>query len=396
MNVKEKMILSVLIVCVLSSGRKIHADNRYADCIASVASVSADTVGHKRKVWQRFLAYFNDANKIKKQKKFDVSFIGGPHYSSDTKLGIGLVAAGVYRSDRLDSLLQPSNVALYGDVTTVGFYLLGIRGTHIFPHDRYRLNYNAYFFSFPSLYWGNGYHHGVNDANRSAYKLFQTSLQVDFMIRVARNFYLGPKAMFEYIRGSKFQRPELWAGERTTTTGSGIGGTLLYDSRDFLPNAYRGYYLRIDQRFSPRFMGNKDAFSSTELTTSYYHSLWKGGILASQFHTKLTYGDPPWGLLATLGNSNSMRGYYDGRYRDKCAMDAQVELRQHVWRRNGVTAWVGAGTVFPHFGGLRAKHILPNYGIGYRWEFKKRMNVRLDYGFGKHQNGFIFNINEAF
>ena len=36
-------------------------------------------------------------------------------------------------------------------------------------------------------------------------------------------------------------------------------------------------------------------------------------------------------------------------------------------------------------------------GIGYRWEFKKNVNVRLDYGFGKNgQSGFIFNINEAF
>ena len=41
--------------------------------------------------------------------------------------------------------------------------------------------------------------------------------------------------------------------------------------------------------------------------------------------------------------------------------------------------------------------ILPNFGIGYRWEFKKDVNVRLDYGFGKNgQKGFIFNINEAF
>ncbi len=34
---------------------------------------------------------------------------------------------------------------------------------------------------------------------------------------------------------------------------------------------------------------------------------------------------------------------------------------------------------------------------GYRWEFKKNVNVRLDYGFGKSgQSGFLFNINEAF
>ena len=43
------------------------------------------------------------------------------------------------------------------------------------------------------------------------------------------------------------------------------------------------------------------------------------------------------------------------------------------------------------------KHTLPNYGLGYRWEFKKRVNVRLDYGFGrKGQSGFMFSINEAF
>lgn len=91
-----------------------------------------------------------------------------------------------------------------------------------------------------------------------------------------------------------------------------------------------------------------------------------------------------------------MRGYYDGRYRDKNVVDMQVELRQHVWKRNGVAVWVGAGNVFPDFSSFKVKHILPNYGFGYRWEFKKRVNVRLDLGFGKGQTGSIFNINEAF
>ena len=71
--------------------------------------------------------------------------------------------------------------------------------------------------------------------------------------------------------------------------------------------------------------------------------------------------------------------------------------RQHVWRRNGIVVWAGAGTVFLKFSAMRMKHVLPNYGLGYRWEFKKDVNVRLDYGFGKSgQSGFIFNINEAF
>lgn len=135
---------------------------------------------------------------------------------------------------------------------------------------------------------------------------------------------------------------------------------------------------------------------STELTAIYYHRVWKGGVLAGQYHALLNYGNPSWGLMAILGSSYSMRGYYEGRYRDKYAMDAQLELRQHVWRRNGIALWIGAGTIFPKLLDFEVKHILPNYGLGYRWEFKKRVNVRLDFRFGKSQTGFIFNINEAF
>ena len=135
-------------------------------------------------------------------------------------------------------------------------------------------------------------------------------------------------ASFDYIDGRNFEKPELWQGwmpHLQCQCGTFSGVRL----ERFLTNAYKGYYLRIDQRFSPAFLGNDYAFSSTELTTSYYRRVWKGGILAGQFHTLLTYGNPL-GLMATLGSSYSMRGYYDGRYRDKNVVDMQVELRQHV------------------------------------------------------------------
>ena len=115
----------------------------------------------------RLLDYFNDANKEKKDKRFDFSIIGGPHYSTDTKLGLGLVAAGLYRSDPNDTLQPPSNVSLFGDVSTVGFYMLGVSGTHIFPGDRQRIDYTTYFYSFPCYYWGMGYDMGNNNDNKN-------------------------------------------------------------------------------------------------------------------------------------------------------------------------------------------------------------------------------------
>ncbi len=61
-------------------------------------------------------------------------------------------------------------------------------------------------------------------------------------------------------------------------------------------------------------------------------------------------------------------------------MDAQIELRQHVWKRNGWLYGQARERFFPRLSEFTPKHILPNYGFGYRWEFKKRVNVRLDLG----------------
>jgi hypothetical protein len=91
-----------------------------------------------------------------------------------------------------NQLFLTPTVSLYRDVSTVGFYLLGVRGTPLFPQDKYRLNYNLYFYSFPSLYWGRGYDNGANSDNESKYKRFQAQAKVDFMFRMAKNFYIGP------------------------------------------------------------------------------------------------------------------------------------------------------------------------------------------------------------
>lgn len=361
------------------------------------SATKQDTLTKKKSLLTRFLDYFNDANKNKEHKKFDFSIIGGPHYSTDTKLGIGLVAAGLYRANANDTLLPPSNVSLFGDVSTVGFYMLGIRGTHIFPQDKYRADYTIYFYSFPCKFWGMGYDMGDDDSNKSDMKRWQARFKASFLFHLGDNLYLGPMVSYDYVIGRRIERPELLNGMDQHTWNIGAGFSAVYDTRDVLTYPHRGFYINLSQCFRPRFMGNDYAFSTTELQVDAYQRVWKGAILAEDFRTMLNFGNPSWGMMALLGNSNSMRGYYEGRYRDKHKMEAQVELRQHVWKRNSLTTWVGAGTVFHKFSEMRSQHILPNFGIGYRWEFKKNVNVRLDYGFGKAgQTGFLFSINEAF
>lgn len=365
--------------------------------MAAESDNDTTTVVKKTGFMTRLMNYFNDANKNKKHKKFDFSIIGGPHYSTDTKLGIGLVAAGLYNTDRRDSLLPPSNVSLFSDISTVGFYMLGIRGNHIMPKDRYRIDYTVYFYSFPSDFWGIGYDMGANNDNKSKMDRWQARIKASLLVRLADNLYAGPTLMYDYVKATDIERSELLGGMDTRASCGAAGVSVVYDSRDVLTNPHRGARVAISQLFRPRLIAGDYTFSTTDIAASCYRQVWDSGILAAEMRGVFNYGNTPWSLMAMLGGSNSMRGYYEGRYRDKNMMTAQLELRQHVWRRNGITLWLGAGSVFDKFGDIHMDRILPNYGIGYRWEFKKDVNVRLDYGFGKNgQSGFLFNINEAF
>lgn len=370
-----------------------------ADSTALPTAVVADTVQpqvKKRSLITRITDYFKESNKPKEYKSFDFSIIGGPHYSSDTRFGVGLVAAGFYRQNLTDSITTPSNISLYGDVSTVGFYMVGIRGNHIFPLDRQRIDYNLYFYSFPRKFWGIGFDQGNDMSNASKFNEVFVRASINYLHELVPHLFLGPGAEFTYAHASKMQRPELWQGQDLHTATYGIGLKLQYDTRDNLTATESGILASLEQRFSPKFLGNDYAFSYTNMKFCYFRHLWRGSVIAGQLQGKFNYGNVPWAMMATFGGSNNMRGYYEGRFRDKCSMDFTIELRQHVWRRNGLVLWAGVGTVFPRFSELQFRRLLPNGGIGYRWEFKQRTNVRLDFGMGKGETAFIFSINEAF
>ena len=228
-------------------------------------------------------------------------------------------------------------------------------------------------------------------------KRWQYKLQANWLFSPVENLFIGPAIAVNFVTARNVERPQLLNGQRRNTVNFGAGFTMLYDTRDNLTAPHRGLRLELSQIVRPKFIGNYYSFSTTDLHTSGYLPIWRGALLAADFQTLLNFGNPSWGMMALLGNSDIMRGYYEGRYRDKHKMETQLEIRQHIWRRNGIVIWAGAGTVFNKFSAIRMRHILPNYGLGYRWEFKKNVNIRLDYGFGKAgQGGFIFNINEAF
>ncbi len=350
----------------------------------------------KRNIFTKIGDYFKDSNKEKEPGKFDISFIGGPHYSKETQFGIGLLAAGLYRPEN-----QPeapvSNITLYSDFATVGSYLVGIRGNHYMTDSRIRLDYKAYFYSIPSYFWGIGFQQGSDNENKTKYKKRQAQFITELKYRISDAVYIGPILEFNYFSVINPHSLTPWNNYQRTTYSYGAGAAVSYDTRDNLTAPKSGMMLMIKSIGYPSIAANSYPFGITNLEACIYKGLWKGCTLAARGSLSMAHGKHiPWGLLPSV-SGETLRGYYGHRFCDKNEVEILFELRQHVWRRNGIVVWAGAGEVFPSFDKLMMRRILPSFGIGYRWEFKKNINIRLDYGRGRfNESNFIFAINEAF
>lgn len=339
--------------------------------------------------------YLRNTNKHE-DRAFDFSLLIGPSYSAATSAGLGGTASGLYSWDRSDPTLPKSNVSIFANASLAGMLAVGLRGNNFLPHQRYRFDYQMLIYTFPSKFWGIGYENGLNDANKSDYNRVKFQFKPDFLFRLNDAIYVGPVVDIEWVNGFGFENASLLEGQDKSVASYGAGFNFTYDTRDFVLNAFRGNYFCWEQMFYPSGFGNNYAFSYTDLTYCGYRQVWKGGVLAMELHTLFNYGDVPWTMMAQVGVLGRMRGYYEGQYRDRNIMEGQVELRQHIKGRNGIAVWVGLANVFPNFGHIYLKQTLPNYGVGYRWEFKKRVNIRFDMGFTNDKPNFTFNINEAF
>lgn len=364
-----------------------------------VAVPVADTTARRQRkpFLRRVVDYFGESTRDRTfEKKIDFTFAGGPSYSKNTSFGIGVLAAGLYRLDRTDSVTSPSNISIFGNVSVSGFYALGVTGNNIFARNRSRIDYTAAFSSAPRDMWGIGYDAGRYN-KQSSYVEKHYQIEGRYLHRIFRHTFVGGLLNFEHTKGLKIKHEDYIANRKHQFTATGIGAIAEYDSRDFIPNPFKGVYVSLQETFFPKFLGNcGQSLWQTVFIADGYQRLWNGGILAADLYAEFNSEGTPWPMLARLGGGQRMRGYYQGRYTDNDLITVQVELRQRIWRRIGCTVWGGAGNVFPRFDEFRWSQTLPNYGIGLRWELKKRVNVRIDYGFGRKTSGFLLNINEAF
>ena len=345
------------------------------------------------------------------QKRVDMTFIPALYYAPSTSVGLAIMASGMYRLDKQNRTIPASDFSVYATASLTGFYRVGAKGCNIFKNDKQRIIYNAEFFSMPTSFWGVGYDAAMmNDAMR--YLASRTIVDVRFLQRVTKGLFVGVGADFNYHFGRFGGKRNFVAesdflarldGERVEYNATGISLFVEFDTRDVLSAPQRGVYLGVQAKVRPKGMGSvgKTLWSGS-LSANFYQRLWRGAVLALDLRGEWNSKGTPWVYNASIGGTLAMRGYYAGRFNDLCAVTLQAELRQNIYKRLGAVAWGGAGNVFHSFRTFSWQHTLPTYGVGLRYEVKKSVNLRLDYGFGgrdgrgKLIHGAVFSFNEAF
>lgn len=347
----------------------------------------------------QWLVGLGGENSFDRSKTIDWGILPGPFYTPELELGVGVALVGLYQADsRPDSKI--SSLSLSGFGSSTGAFGMTFSNYTYLANDTWRFYLTGTLNNVPTHYWGEGYHEGRVKDHLGEFRSQELRLTPTLLRQMAQNTYIGLGWDYSNLQAAAPDSPfKAYMNKRDLplrSTSSGITARFTYDSRDFLPNAYRGQAFDISYTHYSPDTGSNNRFNATQIQYNYYYPLSDNAVLAFDNYARFTSGDVPWSQLSKLSNGQQMRGYYEGRYQDNHVFSTQLEYRQKLDWRHGIALWVGGGTLSDQARDLGKGHWLPSVGVGYRFEFKPRMNVRLDFGIGKESIGFYFQVGEAF
>lgn len=209
---------------------------------------------------------------------------------------------------------------------------------------------------------------------------------------------LGPIVSLQKYDVTKFQPGGAVANEDLASRHAGAGIVLTVDSRDnlFAPQSGTFAQYRLVRNFGiARASSPWTAFNAD---IRHYFTFPAGHVLASRAYLQAQSGRVPFRDLANLGGPDQMRGWYEGRFRDKAALSSELEYRfPLLWRFRG--ALTGAvGSVGGNLKELLANRFKYSAGAGIRFtvDEKERIAIRADYGATPESDGLYIQLNEAF
>jgi outer membrane protein assembly factor BamA len=305
---------------------------------------------------------------------------GGLHFHvGDAERASSAFVAAVYTLERQGSL------DLAGDLTLPnGAFLNGrVRAIH-----------------FPDRFYGIGPDSSEDDEERFTRQSVEGYLEADVPIAGSR-FRLGPRleAKAEEILDVEDGGQLASGGVEGSGgySGLGVGVGFSRDTRDgsFWPS--RGSLLMAWWVLYPPALSRNDGFGRGLAEARRFLPLGNGLTLGLAALTEWAHGHPPFTALPRLGSTRFLRGYREGRYRDRISWAGQAELRAPLWQRISGTVFAAIGDVAPKISSLADDAPKVAGGVGLRFRLTDQgANVRVDLAASEDGPAVYVLVLEAF
>ncbi len=326
----------------------------------------------------------------------DLSWFALPALSYSPETGIaGGGAVGFYK--RLSAAAHPSSVQALLLATQKRQYMLKLKPEMWLRANQWRLYSELYLLKYPDRYFGIG----NRDETEEDYTARRVWLWFTGQRSVAEHVRAGPQVNVDYCRFTDVEPDGLIStGEAPGAEGRtvlGIGASAARDTRDEIFWPTRGTLLQLSALFYSAATSSEYRFVRTTMDARWYRGWGDRHVLAAQAWVDAVAGEAPFLLLPQLGGDDLLRGYREGRYRDKLAVVFQTEYRVKLFWRLSAVAYAGVGAVAADAGDIAVDHIRPAGGIGGRFRVSDEgVNVRADVAFGRGDRGLYITATETF
>ena len=254
---------------------------------------------------------------------------------------------------------------------------------------------------FPSTFYPIGKHTTADRAED--YTDLGLSALAALTRRLAGSFRTGGQIALYYSKiGDVEPGGDLDRGRVAGSDGgrlAGLGPRMIWDDRDNDFSTRRGGRYSLSATYFGQDWGSEFGVSSYELDARQFFALGGEHVIGAQVYGLANFGNVPFQAMAALGGANKMRGYFEGRFRDLCMFEVQVEYRMHLFWRFGGAIFAGAGDVGRSVDDFAPEDVKVAGGGGLRFALNQddRVNLRLDAaGAGNGDVNFYVVLGEAF
>lgn len=340
------------------------------------------------------------------------NFVLIPALASSPETGVEFGGASLFSfyTDRSpNSITRVSNLYGYASVTTKGQEKVSLNASYWTPQNTFHYTLTLSYYNFPFDFYGIG--NNTLKANKELIDEKRTRVSFEGQKLIVKNLYAGLVAganKFYYYSGTYLQNQFFKHDPDVQDHGGGsliyLGPALTFDNRNNNTYTTKGLILNTYLNVIQGIFGN-NSYQGAYFNFDYAEFFKLDRHFVLGFNVKeqsLIGGRSPFYLLPQLGNDALMRGYYEGRYRDRNLLAGQGELRYRITDRFGIVGFLGWGEVAHDAFSVSA--LKPDIGGGLRYFFdtEKGLSIRADYGFGQkpagepREQGFYIALGESF